>query len=131
MGEPINVDSSSWSGYVNNWDETFVFECSSGAGVVAGLESEHDNHTEDRRWSFKCVVDSGTCYHDCHFTPFLNDYDDPHGPHRGGWLCDHWGGVRAQRQTGGQEVEASTLPAQGLLSWQGAWHLDLITDDEI
>merc|ERR1712176_1640670 len=74
---PANIDAMSWSGYVNSWDEHFTYECSSGAGVVAGLESEHDNHSEDRRWSFKCVSDSNSCYHDCHFTPFVNDYDEP------------------------------------------------------
>ena len=80
--------------YVNNFDETFVYECTTGAGVitgarikgeisqqqidyftsyywyeihlnmswiqilkcVAGMESEHDNGKEDRRWSYKCCA---------------------------------------------------------------------------
>ena len=43
-------DSCAWSGYVNNYDEMLLFECASGAGVVAGMESEHDNKHEDRRY---------------------------------------------------------------------------------
>ena len=61
-------DSCAWSGYVNNYDEVrrierglwgmsdhvimhkvLLFECASGAGVVSGMESEHDNGHEDRR----------------------------------------------------------------------------------
>ena len=81
--------------YVNNFDETFVYECTTGAGVItgadmkksqegklsqvrkkavgfagknqmiefdiyqdsiAGMESEHDNGKEDRRWSYKCCA---------------------------------------------------------------------------
>ena len=42
-------DNCAWSGYVNNFDEILLFECASGAGVVAGMESEHDNGHEDRR----------------------------------------------------------------------------------
>merc|ERR1712172_369532 len=49
-------DSCSWTGYVNNFDETFVYECTTGAGVITGMESEHDNHHEDRRWSYKCCA---------------------------------------------------------------------------
>jgi len=70
-------DSCSWTGYVNNFDETFVYECTTGAGVITGMESEHDNGKEDRRWSYKCCAAQGSCYHDCHFTPFINDFDDP------------------------------------------------------
>ena len=22
-------------------------------------------------------MNKGSCYHDCHFTPFINDFDDP------------------------------------------------------
>ena len=59
-------ESCAWSGYVNNYDEVrkiekcpmivieyimykvLLFECASGAGVVSGMESEHDNGHEDR-----------------------------------------------------------------------------------
>ena len=29
--------------------KVLLFECASGAGVVSGMESEHDNKHEDRR----------------------------------------------------------------------------------
>ena len=44
-----SLETCSWSGYVNDYDEVLVYECSSGAGLIAGMESEHDNGSEDRR----------------------------------------------------------------------------------
>lgn len=57
------------------------------------MESEHDNRHEDRRlvtkyiwitvkyyifrWNFKCCSAADTCYHDCHYSPYINDYDEP------------------------------------------------------
>ena len=50
-------DSCAWSGYVNNYDEMLLFECASGAGVVAGMESEHDNkHDKLSKSSSKYTV---------------------------------------------------------------------------
>ena len=63
--------------YINDFDEMLLYECPHGAGVVTGLQSEHDNGPEDRRWDVKCCSSPNTCYHDCHFTPYINDYDDP------------------------------------------------------
>merc|ERR1712215_272530 len=71
----FEFDTCSWTGYVNNFDETFVYECTTGAGIITGMESEHDNHSEDRRWSYKCCTATTTCYHDCHFTPHINELD--------------------------------------------------------
>ena len=51
----FGYDTCAWSGYVNNYDEMLLFECASGAGVVAGTESEHDNGHEDRR--YRIVID--------------------------------------------------------------------------
>ena len=45
----FSLETCSWSGYVNDYDEVLVYECSSGAGLIAGMESEHDNGSEDRR----------------------------------------------------------------------------------
>merc|ERR1711973_461197 len=72
----FSLETCSWSGYVNDYDEVLVYECSSGAGLIAGMESEHDNGSEDRRWNYKCCFAEATCYHDCHFTPYINDYDE-------------------------------------------------------
>jgi len=71
------LDTCSWTGFVNTYDETFVYECTAGAGVITGMESEHDDHYEDRRWSYKCCAAAATCYHDCHFTPAINELDGP------------------------------------------------------
>ena len=29
------------------------------------------------RWNYKCCSAPDTCYHDCHYSPYINDYDDP------------------------------------------------------
>eukprot|EP01083_Nonionella_stella_P176741 619218_1 len=47
----INCDG--YSAYVNDYDETFLYECPRG-GVVKGISSKHSNHDEDRKWSFLC-----------------------------------------------------------------------------
>ena len=49
----FGLETCSWSGYVNDYDEVLVYECSSGAGVIAGMESEHDNGSEDRRLVYR------------------------------------------------------------------------------
>eukprot|EP00092_Neocalanus_flemingeri_P081720 GFUD01102138.1.p1 GENE.GFUD01102138.1~~GFUD01102138.1.p1 ORF type:complete len:113 (-),score=20.32 GFUD01102138.1:25-363(-) len=64
-------------GYVNNFDETFVYECTNVAGVITGMQSVHSNGAEDRRWSYKCCSATATCYHDCFFTPYINEFDQP------------------------------------------------------
>ena len=39
--------------YVNNWDGDLKYECPSDS-LITGLESEHNDWFEDRRWNFKC-----------------------------------------------------------------------------
>jgi len=75
--EEAEFTACAWTGYVNNFDEPFIYECTEGAGLITGMESIHDNHYEDRRWSYKCCYTAETCYHDCHFTPFINAMDGP------------------------------------------------------
>ena len=58
----FSLETCSWSGYVNDYDEVLVYECSSGAGVIAGMESEHDNGSEDRR-SGGCQLQSDLSLH--------------------------------------------------------------------
>ncbi|XP_022295541.2 hemagglutinin/amebocyte aggregation factor-like [Crassostrea virginica] len=41
-----------WTGYVNNWDETFNYFVPSGY-VIRGVNSIHDNKKEDRRFKFE------------------------------------------------------------------------------
>ena len=46
----MRSDCSQW--YSMSFDyalQILLFECASGAGVVAGMESEHDNGADDRR----------------------------------------------------------------------------------
>ena len=40
----------SWTGYVNDWDDPMNFVCPGTGGVVSGMESEHNNHHEDRMY---------------------------------------------------------------------------------
>jgi hypothetical protein len=47
------VSGLSSSGYVNNWDQTFSYNCP-GQKALCGEQSYHNNGTEDRRHSFKC-----------------------------------------------------------------------------
>ncbi|TRY67341.1 hypothetical protein TCAL_05525 [Tigriopus californicus] len=76
---PVNgtFNSCSWSGEVNNLDEPLLFECQNGAGVITGMESDHDNDQEDRRWNFKCCTLEKMCYSECGFSSYVNDFDDP------------------------------------------------------
>ncbi|XP_060556340.1 uncharacterized protein LOC132717005 [Ruditapes philippinarum] len=54
---PIDVDglltSCTWTEYVNDWDGLLAFECNDNM-YINGLQSDHDNHSEDRRWKVKC-----------------------------------------------------------------------------
>ena len=48
---------------------------------TGGLEAASYSPTSDyiyiHRWNYKCCFAEATCYHDCHFTPYINDYDEP------------------------------------------------------
>ncbi|XP_059156038.1 dermatopontin-like [Physella acuta] len=69
-----HVSGCEWSGYKNNYDELLEFQCPND-GVITGVESIHDNHFEDRKWSFKCCNPIGYVTHACEFTPYVNQYD--------------------------------------------------------
>ncbi|XP_059086893.1 hemagglutinin/amebocyte aggregation factor-like [Tigriopus californicus] len=71
------LDSCSWSGFANSYDDALSFQCQNGAGVVTGMKSDHDNHHEDRRWKIKCCKPRSTCYSECKLTPYVNEYDRP------------------------------------------------------
>ena len=36
-----------------------------------------DDNSTYFRWNYKCCSAPDTCYHDCHYSPYINDYDDP------------------------------------------------------
>jgi len=43
-----------WTDLLNHWDGRLDFRCKP-TEVLAGLESYHHNHYEDRRWKFHCA----------------------------------------------------------------------------
>merc|ERR1719443_1833733 len=61
--------------WVNDYDGYLYFECPEGQSI-SRLMSIHDNGHEDRRWNYKCCVAANTCYHDCHYSPYINAYDE-------------------------------------------------------
>lgn len=85
--QPFNYDTQKckWTGWLNDWDKELLYTCNTvdGADYIAGMYSEHDNWTEDRRFKVKCCSGEGTCLTNCKFTDWINDYD--------GWMywsCD-------------------------------------------
>ncbi|BFZ19530.1 hypothetical protein BsWGS_22570 [Bradybaena similaris] len=70
----VKLGECEWSGYINNFDELFEFQCPEDR-VIAGIEAIHDNYYEDRKFSFKCCAPQGAVAHSCAFTPYVNDYD--------------------------------------------------------
>merc|ERR1712185_59311 len=43
-----------WSGWVNNWDAYFHYDCPTNY-ALSGFISYHSNRKEDRRWRFQCA----------------------------------------------------------------------------
>ncbi|CAL1531927.1 unnamed protein product, partial [Lymnaea stagnalis] len=46
------TSACTWSSYVNSWEEMLVYICP-GDTVVTGIDSYHDNGSEDRRFKFR------------------------------------------------------------------------------
>ena len=65
--------SCQWSGYVNNYDQSILYQCPN--GVIAGLHSKHHNHYEDRRFSFKCCFTQMNYQQNCRWTGNVNDWN--------------------------------------------------------
>merc|ERR1711872_793282 len=51
------------------------FECPYGSAINR-LYSIHDNHHEDRRWGFDCKDVKEWTYSECHWSGYVNDYDE-------------------------------------------------------
>lgn len=47
------VEQCDWTGWVNNYDQAFTFQCPHNK-VIGGMKSVHNNHHEDRVFKFKC-----------------------------------------------------------------------------
>ncbi|XP_020896084.1 hemagglutinin/amebocyte aggregation factor [Exaiptasia diaphana] len=67
------MGSCSWSSYANSWDQPLVYTCPN-HGVLAGVESVHHNHYEDRRFKFYCC--HSRLYHAnfCKTSGYVNDW---------------------------------------------------------
>lgn len=63
-----------WTGYVNGWDARFNFKCPRNH-VITGVQSYHDNHREDRRWSFLCCGAQNFYTKTCRNTGWINNWD--------------------------------------------------------
>ncbi|XP_078346696.1 hemagglutinin/amebocyte aggregation factor-like [Oculina patagonica] len=63
-----------WSGYVNSFDQPINFRCPNGQ-FLAGVDSYHQNHQEDRRFKFKCCGHpSGYHVSSCYKTSYVNNW---------------------------------------------------------
>ncbi|KAK3785163.1 hypothetical protein RRG08_021962 [Elysia crispata] len=70
-----SLSDCAWSGYVNEMKETTVYQCHDG-GVITGWQSTHDKNLEDRRTKYKCCKPKGYLTHTCHYTGYLNYFDE-------------------------------------------------------
>lgn len=61
------VYHASGTGWLNNWDGQFRYECPSNQGIVS-LYSVHHNGAEDRRWKLACGQLSEGSLNSCHWT---------------------------------------------------------------
>ena len=52
-GRPVWYENCEWSQWVNSYDGKFVYLCP-GRKFVGGVQSIHNNHHEDRIFSFYC-----------------------------------------------------------------------------
>ncbi|XP_053389280.1 hemagglutinin/amebocyte aggregation factor-like isoform X2 [Mercenaria mercenaria] len=64
-------DSTNWE---NDLDGLLAFQCRSNMYIV-GMQSEHRNGREDRRWKFHCCGFNDFHLYDCEFTELTNNYD--------------------------------------------------------
>jgi len=62
-----------WTGWLNGWDAELRYNCPNN-GYIAGLNSYHDNHREDRRWRVLCCV-AIPGLEDCKWTGYINGWD--------------------------------------------------------
>ncbi|XP_041916317.1 hemagglutinin/amebocyte aggregation factor-like [Alosa sapidissima] len=61
---------------VNGFDDDLNFQCPYHK-VITEIGSYHDNHHEDRRWSFTCCGGGGYCTGSCSWTSYQNNFDGP------------------------------------------------------
>ena len=59
---------------MNDFDQPISFLCAHNY-YIAGVDSYHDNHHEDRRWSFLCCNSPGHYSGYCYITGYQNSWD--------------------------------------------------------
>ena len=64
------------TGYVNDFDQPMAFTCGPNE-YVAGTDSYHSNHHEDRRWEFTCCSAPNYVTSACRITGWVNEFDGP------------------------------------------------------
>ncbi|XP_063785030.1 hemagglutinin/amebocyte aggregation factor-like isoform X2 [Pseudophryne corroboree] len=70
-----NPATCAWTNYVNCFDDEFTFVCPFGS-VLSGMQSYHDNNTEDRRWKFYCCQGEVPVSRNCKWSDYVNDFDE-------------------------------------------------------
>lgn len=60
---------------INDYDKMIDFQCNSNE-YISKLESVHDNHFEDRKWSVTCCSASTFATAYCRLTYMVNDYEE-------------------------------------------------------
>ena len=63
-----------WTDYVNEWDQPVVFTCS-GDRLLSGMQSDHWDRREDRRFRFRCCGVAGRKPSNCAWSGYANDWD--------------------------------------------------------
>lgn len=63
-----------WSDYQNGYDTPILFQCPANH-ILSGIESDHSNKSEDRKWKFRCCVAKNHFTRNCFLTDYINDWD--------------------------------------------------------
>ncbi|XP_048765861.2 hemagglutinin/amebocyte aggregation factor-like [Ostrea edulis] len=64
------------SGYVNSYDQPFLFTCPNG-GYLNSVSDVHNNSEKDRLYRFRCCTPSSGYYHtDCTWTGWVNNWSE-------------------------------------------------------
>ena len=76
VGSSGHKKQCSSTGYVNEWDLPMNFMCPANQ-YIAGVESNHDNGREDRRWKFTCCDIPNHITLSCRSSGYVNSQNAP------------------------------------------------------
>ncbi len=71
-----NIDDSYWTDFVNGYKLPAMFQCNPNY-FLCGIESVHDDGSEDRIFKYKCCHAEFHFTMNCGFTGDLNEFDWP------------------------------------------------------